>query len=133
MLLKTGEEYAIPDDLYDELIKSYGDEMVRNELEAMRMWLFSNKSKRKTKVGMPKFINSWLARTKKTGGVSPYVKMHSNQANDQLQSETIRGRSIMMGITDISWLEGAEREAQKQHYLASHGYYYDGTGELKYA
>ncbi len=130
MLLKTGEEYAIPDDLYDELIKSYGYEMVRDELEAMRMWLFSNKAKRKTKVGMPKFINSWLARAKKTGGVSPFVANHKPAAN---QEDSIRGRSIMMGITDISWLEGAEREAQKQHYLASHGYYYDGTGELKYA
>ena len=130
MLLKTGEEYAIPDDLYDELIKSYGYEMVRDELEAMRMWLFANKAKRKTKVGMPKFINSWLARTKKTGGVSPFVANHKPAAN---QEDSIRGRSIMMGITDISWLDGAEREAQKQHYLASHGYYYDGTGELKYA
>jgi hypothetical protein len=130
MLLKTGDEYTIPDDLYDELIKSYGDEMVRDELEAMRMWLFSNKSKRKTKVGMPKFINSWLARAKKTGGVSPFVANHKPAAN---QEDSIRGRSIMMGITDISWLEGAEREAQKRHYLASHGYYYDGTGELKYA
>lgn len=130
MLLKTGEEYAIPDDLYEELIKSYGDEMVRDELEAMRMWLFSNKSKRKTKVGMPKFINSWLARTKKTGGVSPFVANHKPAAN---QEDSIRGRSIVMGITDISWLEGSEREAQKKHYLASHGYYYDGTGELKYA
>ena len=130
MLLKTGDEYTIPDDLYEELIKSYGDEMVRDELEAMRMWLFSNKSKRKTKVGMPKFINSWLARAKKTGGVSPFVANHKPAAN---QEDSIRGRSIMMGITDISWLDGAEREAQKQHYLASHGYYYDGTGELKYA
>ena len=130
MLLKTGDEYTIPDDLYDELIKSYGDEMVRDELEAMRMWLFSNNAKRKTKVGMPKFINSWLARAKKTGGVSPFVANHKPAAN---QEDSIRGRSIMMGITDISWLEGVEREAQKQHYLASHGYYYDGTGELKYA
>jgi len=99
MLLKTGEEYAIPDDLYDELIKSYGYEMVRDELEAMRMWLFSNKAKRKTKVGMPKFINSWLARAKKTGGVSPFVANHKPAAN---QEDSIRGRSIMMGITDIS-------------------------------
>ena len=130
MLLKTGEEYAIPDDLYEELIKSYGDEMVRDELEAMRMWLFSNKAKRKTKVGMPKFINSWLARAKKTGGVSPFVANHKSVAN---QEDSIRMRSIVMGLTDISWLEGAEREAQKQHLLNKYGYYYDGGAEVKRA
>mgnify|MGYP003631506074 FL=1 len=131
MLLKTGKEYAIPDDLYAELIESYGDVMVKAECEAMRMWLFTNKPKRKTEAGMPKFINSWLARTKKTGGVSPFVANHKPATSSG--DESIRGRPFDASISDISWLEGEEREIQKQYYLTTRGFYFDGGNEVKYA
>ena len=131
MLLKTGKEYAIPDDLHEELIESYGDVMVKAECEAMRMWLFTNKPKRKTESGMPKFINSWLARTKKTGGVSPFVVKHEPPSSSGEVS--IRSRPFDASISDISWLEGEEREIQKQYYLTTRGYYYDGGNEVKYA
>ena len=32
MLLKTGEEYLVSDDLHQDLIDAYGEDMVRNEL-----------------------------------------------------------------------------------------------------
>ena len=131
MLLKTGKEYAIPDDLYAELIESYGDVMVKAECEAMRMWLFTNKPKRKTESGMPKFINSWLARTKKTGGVSPFVVKHEPPSSSGEVS--IRSRPFDASISDISWLEGEEREIQKQYYLTTRGFYFDGGKEVKYA
>ncbi len=35
---------------------------VRQQLRAMRQWSFDNRPKRKTKTGMLKFINAWLAR-----------------------------------------------------------------------
>lgn len=130
MLLKSGSEYVVPDDFYEELVKSYGEASVRDELEAMRMWLFANPTKRKTKGGMKRFINSWLAKAKKTGGVSPFVAQHKPINN---QDDSIRGRSVEMGLTDITWLDGADREAQKQHLLNKYGYYYDGGTEVKRA
>jgi len=135
MHLKTGEDYVIPDDLYVALVGAYGESMVEQEVEAMRMWLYTNKAKRKTKAGMPKFINSWLARTKTTGGVSPYANQHTKPSNQSASNpdEVLRGRSLQKGLTDISFLDGEMREIQKQYYLAKNGYYYDGTGELKYA
>tara|TARA_R110000737_G_scaffold1032_1_gene2981 strand:+ start:405 stop:800 length:396 start_codon:yes stop_codon:yes gene_type:complete len=131
MLLKTGKEYTIPDDLHEELIESYGDVMFKAECEAMRMWLFTNKPKRKTESGMPKFINSWLARTKKTGGVSPFVVKHEPPSGSGEVS--IRSRPFDASISDISWLEGEQREIQKQYYLTTRGFYFDGGNEVKYA
>lgn len=130
MLLKEGSEYIIPDELYQELVGSYGQDMVKNELEAMKMWLYTNPAKRKTIRGMPTFINKWLNRAKQTGGVSPYApKQPELEAGD----EPIRGRTLQMGMTDISWLEGERKEMQKQHCLTKFGFYYDGGRQLKNA
>jgi len=122
MLLKTGEEYVIPDDLYSEFVAEYGQELVTQELSGMRMWLLSNKGKRKTKVGMPKFMNSWLARTKKTGGVSPFADVKPVNATEG----SIRGRTITESICDITWVEPEEMLMMKQFYLTKYGHYYDG-------
>jgi len=134
MLLKTGEEYLVSDDLHQDLIDAYGEDMVRNELTAMKMWLLTNPAKRKTKVGMPKFINSWLSRAKKTGGVSPFVpKINGLKSDFAIIDDSIRGRTLECSLTDITWVEPHEKEAQKQYYLTTRGYYYDGGNEVKYA
>jgi hypothetical protein len=132
MLLKTGEEYVIPDDLHQDLINAYGEDMVRNELTAMKMWLLTNPFKRKTKVGMPKFINSWLSRAKKTGGVSPFVPQQQAAGNQDTRSsqakasDSIRGRTLNCSLADITWVEPEEMLMMKQFYLAKYGHYYDG-------
>ena len=134
MLLKTGEEYLVTDELHQDLIDAYGEDMVRNELTAMKMWLLTNPAKRKTKVGMPKFINSWLSRAKKTGGVSPFVpKINGLKSDFAIIDDSIRGRTLECSLTDITWVEPHEKEAQKQYYLAKRGFYYDGGNEVKYA
>ena len=134
MLLKTGEEYLVSDDLHQDLIDAYGEDMVRNELTDMKMWLLTNPAKRKTKVGMPKFINSWLSRAKKTGGVSPFVpKINGLKSDFAIIDDSIRGRTLECSLTDITWVEPHEKEAQKQYYLAKRGFYYDGGNEVKYA
>ncbi len=38
------------------------------ELQKMRAWLDSNPTKRKTRKGIERFINNWLARTQDSGG-----------------------------------------------------------------
>jgi len=134
MLLKTGEEYLVSDELHQELIDVYGEDMVRNECLAMKMWLLTNPAKRKTKVGMPKFINSWLSRTKKTGGMSPFVpKINGLKSDFAIIDDSIRGRTLECSLTDITWVEPHEKEAQKQYYLTTRGFYFDGGNEVKYA
>jgi len=139
MLLKTGEEYLVSDELHQDLIDAYGEDMVRNECLAMKMWLLTNPAKRKTKVGMPKFINSWLSRAKKTGGVSPFVPQQQASGKQDTRSsqakvgDSIRGRTLECSLTDITWVEPHEKEAQKQYYLTTRGFYYDGGNEVKYA
>ena len=139
MLLKTGEEYLISDDLHQDLINAYGEDMVRNELTAMKMWLLTNPAKRKTKVGMPKFINSWLSRTKKTGGMSPFVPQQQAAGKQDTRSplakvgDSIRGRTLDCSLTDITWIDGQDKEVQKQYYLTNYGFYYDGGNEVKRA
>ena len=139
MFLKTGEEYLVSDELHQELVDAYGEDMVRNECLAMKMWLLTNPAKRKTKVGMPKFINSWLSRTKKTGGVSPFVPQQQasgkgdSRSAFQKDGDSIRGRTLECSLTDITWVEPHEKEAQKQYYLTTRGFYYDGGNEVQYA
>ncbi|MCO5072087.1 MAG: hypothetical protein M9944_12855 [Rhizobiaceae bacterium] len=41
---------------------------IRQQLAAMRQWLISNPTKRKTKRGMRKFVNAWLDRRQNAGG-----------------------------------------------------------------
>ena len=135
MLTKNGSEYAIPDALYEEFVVAYGEEMVRQECEAMRLWLITNPTNRKTISGMPKFMNSWLKRTKATGGMSPFAPQHTSKQIKKTESgdETIRGKSIAMSLTDITFLDLHQQEVQKQYFLQEYGYYYAGGGVLKYA
>ena len=139
MLLKTGKEYLVSDELHQELLDAYGEDMVRNECLAMKMWLLTNPAKRKTEAGMPKFINSWLSRTKKTGGVSPFVPQQQSTGKVDPRSvfekagDSIRGRTLECSLTDITWVEPHEKETQKQYYLNTRGFYYDGGSEVKYA
>ena len=44
---------------------------VMQQLRAMRGWLDANPTKRKTKAGVRRFINSWLAREQDKGGSAP--------------------------------------------------------------
>jgi hypothetical protein len=40
---------------------------VRQQLRAIKGWLINNRAKRKTRSGMPRFINSWLSREQDKG------------------------------------------------------------------
>ena len=129
-LLKNGDEYEIPDAEYEVYIEAYGDDLVRTECKAMQMWLFTNAAKRKTKGGMKKFIGSLLARTKATGGLSPYAANHNPaSAATNKSNDSIRGRTLDCSLTDVTWLDGIERESQKQYYLTIRGFYFDGGDE----
>lgn len=56
------ESFPVPESKIEEWQASYPGVDVRQQLRAMRQWSFDNRAKRKTKTGMLKFINGWLAR-----------------------------------------------------------------------
>lgn len=56
-----GSEFAIPADLLSEYRATYRRVDVAGELRKARAWCVSNPGKRKTRRGIPKFLNSWLS------------------------------------------------------------------------
>lgn len=119
MLLETGD-YWEPDQ--GDIIKwqrAYKKVDVHQELAAMDAWLDANPTRRKTKVGMNRFVNSWLARAQNQGGSSPMAK--------SIKTNSIRARTIDESLTDITWLPPEDQVAMKDYYLKTRGYYFDGA------
>ena len=55
------------------------------ELKKMVGWLDSNPTKRKTKRGINRFINNWLASAQDKGGNRKYVGQYQNQTSQMLE------------------------------------------------
>lgn len=124
MILNTGETWEPEEEDVIQWQRAYQAVDVYQELRAMESWLDANPKKRKTKVGIKRFINSWLSRSQDQGGSSPIAKEYSKNTSGSIKSMTLD-----MQLTDISWLPLEHREAMKQYYLTQRGFYYDG--ELK--
>ena len=99
--------------------RAYQAVNVRKELLAMESWLDANPTRRKTKTGIKRFVNSWLARAQNQGGSSPMAK--------SIKSNSIRARTIDESLTDITWLDPEDQVAMKEYYLTTRGYYFDGA------
>jgi len=76
----------------------YPDVDVHQELNAMVGWCDANPSKRKTKRGLNKFINSWLARAQQSGGRSPFAPEKKNRVST-------RDIPFNEMLADRSWAE----------------------------
>lgn len=63
---------------------------IMQELRKMKGWLDSNPTKRKTKRGIKRFINSWLARTQDSGGSRTPQKQPDKQEKLQNLLRSIR-------------------------------------------
>lgn len=75
LLLNTGEEYPIVQSNVNEWAELYPAVDIIQELRNMKGWLITNQRKRKTKGGILRFINSWLAKKQDKGGTgSSYAK-----------------------------------------------------------
>ena len=61
--LNDATEYAVTQAQFDKWRELYPAVDVMQELRAMKGWLEANPKKRKTKNGIMRFINGWLART----------------------------------------------------------------------
>ena len=123
MLLNNKEDWQPEEKDVIAWQRTYPAINVHQELMAMESWCDANPTKRKTKQGIKRFVNSWLSRAQDRGG--------SPQAQKQNKSDSIRAKSIDMQMTDISWLNTEDQISMKQYYLDKFGFYYDG--ELKNA
>lgn len=74
ILLQDNTEYEVEIEFIKALSQTYKNVDMNYELDKMAMWCKSNPSKRKTRAGIKRFINSWLERANtqnKTAGVNP--------------------------------------------------------------
>ena len=60
--LRGEEEYGLTEEMAKEFERTYPDLLVREELQKIRAWSLSNSTKRKTRRGVLRFINWWLAK-----------------------------------------------------------------------
>ena len=79
-----GEVYEISNEDFEKDKETYPAVDVMQEYRKMKRWLETHKSNMKTKRGMPKFINSWLAGEQDKGGKKGNGGI--NAQNDSAQS-----------------------------------------------
>ena len=90
LLLNSGAEYGIFQADIDEWQRLYPNVDVLQELRKMKGWCDANPKKRKTKTGIRRFINNWLAKEqdkgpKRTG--QTYPQTGKNRFNNFPQRE----------------------------------------------
>ena len=73
ILLNDKSEYEIYQVDVDEWQELYQAVDVMQELRKMKGWCKDNPTRRKTRNGIRRFINSWLAKVQDRGGSSPYL------------------------------------------------------------
>lgn len=69
LALNDGTEYGVEQESIDKWASLYPAVDVMQELRKMAGWLDANRTRRKTRRGIEKFINGWLAREQDKGGV----------------------------------------------------------------
>lgn len=69
--LNTGEEWRPTISQYDEYCRLYPGVDITAQFRSMRAWCLSNPTKRKTRSGVTRFVNSWLSKEQNNGRASP--------------------------------------------------------------
>jgi hypothetical protein len=96
--LNDNSVYGVTREEVEEYTTLYPAVDVLQELRNMRGWSLSNPQKRKTRSGVKKFINSWLARAQNEGGsnlrsvpksipINPFLSIMKEEANEGRQAE----------------------------------------------
>lgn len=78
LILNDKSEFPITKTMINDWKELYQAVDILQELKKMKGWLDSNPAKRKTKKGVPRFINSWLAREQDRGGTLQKSNVGSN-------------------------------------------------------
>lgn len=65
LILKDGSRFHISENHLNEFVDAYPGVDVRDQIMKMSQWLKTNPTKRKTKNGIMRFINSWISRSER--------------------------------------------------------------------
>lgn len=74
-------DYNVPLPKIKKWSEAYPSVDVDQELKKMAAWLTSNPTKKKTRKGIDRFINNWLAREQDKGGTQKQVKKQNGFAS----------------------------------------------------
>lgn len=85
LLLNTGQEYPITQSNITEWMSLYPAVDVMQALRNMKGWCISNPAKRKTKKGIQRFVNNWLAAEQNKGGTARYGIPQSSQRSSGVE------------------------------------------------
>lgn len=104
MLLPLNDRsfYEVYDSDIDEWQALYPAADVRQELRNMRGWLDANPTRRKTKSGIRRFINSWLARVQNAAGGAAFPRGQPDRV-----SRAERGKRNLASVKEMLIEEGA--------------------------
>lgn len=91
-------------DLWTELYPSVD---IMQELRKMKGWLDSNPTKRKTKNGIKRFINSWLSREQDRG----YPTQYQDQMPDYMKKQE-KGEIVSTPVSDEALAKALELQRQ---------------------
>lgn len=97
--------YVVPMDKITLWRETYPAVDVEQELRRMIAWLEANPNKRKTRRGIERFINSWLARTQDSGGSKGQKEVSEPVGNNMYNTDARReqlSRSIAEAGADFN-------------------------------
>lgn len=98
LILNDGSEWKPTEALFAEYVRLYPNVDVKQQFNVMRGWCISNPQKRKTKRGITRFVNSWLAREQDKG----YRRTADNGSYQQRQSESGYSQDVLDRIANES-------------------------------
>lgn len=91
--LNDGTEWLPTTAEYEEYKRLYASVNVANEFKKIRAWCLSNPAKRKTKNGVKRFVNAWLAREqdkpKRTDVLPSYMDTPPDEEQKQYTDEEL--------------------------------------------
>ena len=89
IMLRDKTVFEVTKDVVQMYQHTYPSIDIYQQLNEMAMWAYSNPSKRKTRRGILRFINSWLSRSKPSSS-----------------SQSTRSRTLQEDFNDYSWAKG---------------------------
>lgn len=98
LVLNDGSEWRPTEALFAEYVRLYPNVDVKQQFNVMRSWCLSNPKKRKTRRGITRFVNSWLAREQDKG----YRRPANNGSYQQRQSESGYSQDILNRLENES-------------------------------
>ena len=90
LTLNDKSEYPVSYSKVEEYQELYPAVDVQQQLRNMKGWLNSNPTKRKTKSGINRFINSWLAREQDKGGAKVITVANTGQQSNKSSNRALQ-------------------------------------------